>query len=202
MKNLLLIISMLCAIQPAQAVNTRSRMSLKDKAQLIDKAEKYLNSLTTIEGDFSQTNPTSSGYLTGKFYMSRPGKMLVKYQGDCGNRIVSDGTWLTVYDGKTKQSNATALKETPANLLLQEKIDFSGKVKVLHVKRDAGTLRIVLTKDGDSSAGFITFVFAENPMTLKQWIITDTKGNENRFTLINPKFNTKLAATLFQLPKN
>ncbi len=180
-----------------QNPRARGALSLQEQAKLLNRVEDYLNSIKTIEAEFSQTNPQGSGYLTGKIYIKRPGKMRVEYEPSCGNIITADGTWLNVYDAKTDQVNSSALKDTPADVLLREKVSLSGDLKIMHIKRDHGTVRVVMTKKGDTTGGYMTFVFTDEPLQLKQWIITDSKGNENRFSLLNAKFGGRFRDDLF-----
>lgn len=163
------------------------------------KYENYLNGLKTLSGEFTQTN--SKGHrASGTLHISRPGKMRLTYSPPSSLLIVSDGTWLITYDKQADETNYTSLDKTPAAFILRSHIRFSGDVAITNVvPRGKNTTEISLIRREDPEAGYITFVFENNPVSLKEWSIVDAQGVTTRVSLSNVRSNIPLPPGLFTI---
>lgn len=159
--------------------------------------ERYLNALKTLSGDFTQTNSKGST-VTGTIQISRPGKMRLTYNSPSSLLIVANGKWLITKDTESDQVDYVSLDKTPAAFILRPHIRFSGDVEITNVVPKGELTEISLIRKEEPDAGYITLVFQDNPIALKEWSVIDAQGVETRVTLSNLKSNVQLPADLFQ----
>jgi outer membrane lipoprotein-sorting protein len=158
--------------------------------------ERYLNQLKTLSGDFTQTNSKGST-VTGTIQISRPGKMRLNYDPPSSLLIVANGKWLITKDTESDQVDYVSLDKTPAAFILRPHIRFSGDVEITNVVPKGDLTEISLIRTEEPDAGYITLVFQDNPVALKEWSVVDAQGIETRVTLSNLKSNVQLPADLF-----
>jgi outer membrane lipoprotein-sorting protein len=125
---------------------------LLDPAQLatVQKVNLYFNSMTTLQGNFVQTDPDNKE-KHGKFYFERPGKVRFNYAPPSKLVIVSDGKYVAIEDYDMKTTDRYPIEMTPFRLLLSEKVDLIQEAHILSV--DEGPDAVVVTvedKTGDS----------------------------------------------------
>lgn len=166
--------------------------------------ENYLNSLKTLSGHFIQINShgqTSSGTIQiSRSGEMRFGKMRLTYNPPSPLLIVADGKWLVTKDRDADQVDYVSLENTPAAFILRPQIRFSGAdMEAINVVVKGKETEISLVRNEDPDGGYITLVFQENPMTLKEWRIVDAQGVETRVVLSNIKSNIPLPAELFNI---
>ena len=164
----------------------------------VHKYEQYLNGIKTLSGDFTQVN--SKGHsITGKIEMSRPGKMRLTYNPPSNLLIIANGKWLITIDRKADEVDYVSLENTPAAFILQPYIQFKGDVEVTTFIPKGETTEISLVRKEEPDAGYLTLVFKENPIALKEWSIIDAQGVETRVILSNTRSNINLAPELFMI---
>ncbi len=167
-------------------------------AEALKKAEAYLNGITTLKSRFIQVNPDGGNY-TGDLYISRPGRMRLVYDKPTPMLMVADGKFLIYVDTQMNDASHLDLDETPAGLLLKENLSFSDPtVKLLGVKRGAGTVEITAAMAKDPAAGKLTMVFSEGPFELRQWRVVDAQNKEVIVTLENAQKGVALDKALFR----
>jgi len=159
--------------------------------------EQYLNKLKTLSGDFIQTNSKGST-VTGTIQISRPGKMRLTYNPPSSLLIVANEKWLITKDTESDQVDYVSLDKTPAAFILRPHIRFSGDVEITNVVPKGDLTEISLIRKEEPDAGYITLVFQDNPIALKEWSVVDGQGVETRVTLSNLKSDVPLPADLFQ----
>lgn len=163
------------------------------------KYENYLNGLTTLSGNFTQTNSrgqTSSGTIQ----ISRPGKMRLTYNPPSGLLIVADGKWLITKDRIADEVDYVSLENTPAAFILRPQIRFGGDVAVTNIiPKDDNTTEVSLVRRDDQDAGYITLIFEDDPVSLKAWSVVDAQGVETRVTLSDVQANIPLSPGLFRI---
>ena len=80
---------------PAEAAGPRrATLSPQDRAD-VERAETYLNQITTLKARFLQLAP-HGGQAEGTAYFSRPGRMRLQYDPPSPMLVVADGTFLIV----------------------------------------------------------------------------------------------------------
>jgi outer membrane lipoprotein-sorting protein len=97
-------------------------------------------------------------------------------------------------DTQLDQVTNIPLSSTPLGLLLRAHIALSGDVTVTDVTRLPGQIQITLARTGSPGEGSLTLIFSDNPLTLREWAVTDAQGKETRVTL----FNVALGGTFDQ----
>jgi len=160
--------------------------------------ENYLNSIRTLAGEFTQVNSKGRS-VTGTIQISRPGKMRLEYNPPSPLLIVSDGKWLINYDKEADEVTYLTLEKTPAAFILRPNIRFSGDVAITGIvpREDSTAISLIRTEEPDE--GYITLVFNNNPIALKEWSVVDAQGIETRVILSNMKSNVQLPSGLFSI---
>ncbi|MBS0272411.1 MAG: outer membrane lipoprotein carrier protein LolA [Proteobacteria bacterium] len=159
--------------------------------------ENYLNNLKTLSGDFTQIN-SKGQTVTGTIQIARPGKMRLTYNPPSSLLIVADGKWLITKDREADQVDYVSLENTPAAFILRPHVRFSGDVEITNIVPKNGNMtEISLIRKEEPDAGYITLVFQDNPVALKEWSIVDGQGVETRVILSSIKSNIALPAQLF-----
>lgn len=159
----------------------------------------YLNSLTTVEADFTQVNADGS-ISTGKIYINRPGRVRFEYGPPDRSLVIAGGQQVAIFDAKSNQPpEQYPLKRTPLNLILAENIDL-GRAKMVVGHSEDGTSTRVRAQDPEHPEyGSIELVFTANPVELRQWIITDDLGSQTTVILGAMAKGGKMGARLFDI---
>ena len=159
----------------------------------------YLNSLQTATGAFVQIAPTGE-VSDGKFFISRPGKIRFEYTPPNPTLVVSDGTWVVVFDLRSCSQQTAPLSQTPLNLLLKDRVNLRTEGAVTKVESSDGQMKVTAIDPGAPNQGSITMVFSENPLELRQWIITDAEGQTTTVALSEVRRGGEISITKF-LPR-
>ena len=167
------------------------------KARGIERIERYLNELGTLQARFIQNNPDGTT-AEGVLYLQRPGKVRFEYDPPVPLLLVANGKWLTHVDKELKQVSNYPLDETPAHLLLREDIVFGKDLKVVNFWRGERVLRIRLADVRNPDVGSVTLTFSEEPLELRTWVVTDAQGLQTELALLNARFGVTLDASLFE----
>lgn len=161
-----------------------------------EKFETYLNSLKTLSGEFVQTN-SKGQRVTGTIQISRPGKMRLDYSLPSTLLIVADGKWLVTYDKEADETSYVSLENTPAAFILRPYIQFSGDVAITSIIPKGNATEISLIRKEEPDAGYISLVFTNNPVALKEWSVVDGQGIKTRVVLSGVETNIPLSPNLF-----
>ncbi len=157
---------------------------MDDKAT-IAKVESYFNGVTTVRARFTQANQDGT-VQGGVFTWWRPGRLRFQYDPPNGDYIVADGLLLHYWDDAVKNYSNTPIGTTLADFLLRKKIKLSGDLKVVSIRRPAkNKLLVTLVQTSNPEAGDLRLMFAENPMQLLKWRVTDGAGQITEVTLTN-----------------
>jgi outer membrane lipoprotein-sorting protein len=157
----------------------------------------YLNGITTAQSDFSQINADGS-ISTGKIFIKRPGRVRFEYAPPDQSLVLASGGQVAVFDDKSNQPpEQYPLKRTPLNLILAENVDL-GRAKMVRDHTADGTSTHIIAQDPDNPEyGTIELVFTDNPVALRQWVITDDLGQQTTVILGDLKSGGELNASLF-----
>jgi outer membrane lipoprotein-sorting protein len=172
----LLGLAALAAPLPAAAA-----LSASDQA-LVDKAVAYLQSMKSVKGRFVQTD--ARGVTTqGTIWLQRPGKARFAYDPPSGLTVVSDGARVSVADKRLKTFNQYPLSQTPLALLLAREIRLDRGVQVTEVERLSDGFRLTARDGRKKTRGQIMLTFADDPVRLVSWVVTDPQGGSTRVRL-------------------
>jgi outer membrane lipoprotein-sorting protein len=157
----------------------------------------YLNSITSAESDFSQINADGS-ISTGRIFIKRPGRVRFEYAPPDQSLVLASGGQVAIFDNKSNQPpEQYPLKRTPLNLILAEDVNL-GRARMVQGHTADGTSTRVLAQDPDNPEyGTIELVFTDNPIALRQWVITDDLGQQTTVILGDLKAGGDLKSSLF-----
>lgn len=194
----------LAAAPFATPVFAQGSLSAADKA-LVDRAVAYLEGLAEAKGRFVQTDHRGRS-TTGALYMKRPGKARFAYDPPSGLLVVSDGGVVSVQDKRLKTFDQYPLGATPLSLFLARNIRLDRGVAVTRVQRHADGFTITARDGKKEAAGQIALTFADSPLALTGWTVTDAQGRPTRVQLQGLQRAAGLDKSLFVLkdprPKN
>jgi outer membrane lipoprotein-sorting protein len=159
----------------------------------------YLNSLTTVEADFTQVN--SDGTIsTGKIFIRRPGRVRFEYAPPDRSLVIAGGQQVAIFDAKSNQPpEQYPLKRTPLNLILAQNIDLSRARMVVGHEADGTSTRVRAQDPENPEYGSIELVFTSNPVELRQWVITDDLGAQTTVILGELRKGGSMGASLFDI---
>jgi outer membrane lipoprotein-sorting protein len=165
----------------------------------LGKLSEYLNSLTTVEADFTQINADGT-IATGKIFIKRPGRVRFEYAPPDRSLVIAGGQQVAIFDAKSNQPpEQYPLKRTPLNVILAANIDL-GRAKMVVGHTEDGTSTRVRAQDPENPEyGSIELVFTPGPVELRQWIITDDLGDQTTVILGEMKKGGSLGASLFDI---
>ncbi len=167
---------------------------------LIKSAEKYLNSITGLDGQFIQTNGDQKD--TGTFSMLRPGKIRLDYSKN-PIQLISDGTDLYFFDKSLDQITTVPVSSTPAGILVRKNIDLdSADIVVEKTEKGANDFSLTMYMKDNEGAGNMTVYFDQNPVQLKSWTVIDALGNKTDVEFKNLKSRSSFGKDYFQLQRH
>ena len=170
-------------------------MSNQDRVDL-SRIEAYLDSVRSLKARFVQTAP--DGQITqGIALMQRPGRMRFQYDPPSPFLLVANYGILFFHDSQLNQTTNIPLSRTPLGILLGDHTTLSGDVAVTKFVRLPGQFQVSLVRSASPGEGTLTLVFADNPLTLRQWTVLDQQGKETRVTFTNMEVGANVDAKLF-----
>jgi outer membrane lipoprotein-sorting protein len=176
---------------PAQGQENGSR------ATTIKKVETYLNSIKSLRARFLQVSPNGE-FARGTVLISRPGKLRIEYDPPSPVLILTQGSYLMLFDKDLQSPSYTSLADSLAGFLVRPDIRLSGDVEVRKLQSAKGVTRVSIVRKESPDAGTLTLVFNDDPLSLRQWVIVDSQGGETRVSLVDPQFNIKIDPARFE----
>ncbi len=180
------------ASAPAQSAAALSQ----DDEATVARVSAYLNGVRSFEARFIQVSQNGN-IAEGRIYIQRPGRMRIEYKPPVPLLIVSTGKILILYDRQLDQVTHLPLSASPASFLLADKIRFSGRIRVIGVKRLNGRIYVSLTERGRPDKGSLHLVFVTKPLKLREWIVIDAQRRRTKVVLIDIREGVKLDPKLF-----
>ncbi len=167
---------------------------------LVKKAEVYLNSITGLSGQFSQT--ASGKKDSGNFSMLRPGRVRLDYN-KAPVQLISDGTDLYFFDKDLDQITTVPLTSTPAGILVRKNIDLQkADIAVTETKSDKNTFSLKMNIKGSEGLGNMFVVFDKEPVKLNSWVVTDATGVKTDVKFSGLKTKTDFGKNYFQIKRH
>jgi outer membrane lipoprotein-sorting protein len=176
------------AAAPAAPLNER---------QIVEKANAYFNGLSTMVGDFTQIGGDGRK-LTGKLYLSRPGRLRFEYDAPATLEVVADGNSVAVRDRKLATQDLYTIGQTPLKFLLSDRIDLTRDLTVTGVSKEGDGARITL-EDRSTLGGTskIVLTFDLSVEGLSQWRVVDPQGFLTTVMLSNVERGRRMDPKLF-----
>ena len=161
---------------------------------------KYLNGLSTLKTDFTQVNADGS-VSTGKLSISRPGRARFEYDPPDRSLVIAGSGSVAIFDAKSNQPpEQYPLAKTPLSLILANNINL-GRARMVVGHRQEDTATKVKAQDPDHPEyGTIELVFTDNPVALRQWVITDDMGQQTTVILGKLSTGASFTSRTFDIP--
>ena len=167
---------------------------------LVNSAEKYLNSVTGLTGDFVQT--TSGKRQTGTFSMLRPGRVRLDYK-DMPVQLIADGKDLYFFDKSLDQITTVPLTSTPAGILIRKNINLTNAdINVVDTADNKNTFSLKMNLRGQEGLGHMTVVFDKNPVKLNSWSVIDATGAQTDVSFRGLKAKNDFGKNYFQIQRH
>ena len=161
---------------------------------------KYLNSLKTVKGDFTQINDDGT-ISTGTIYIKRPGRIRFEYDPPAQALVMAGGGQVAIFDAKSNElPEQYPLKRTPLNLILKRNVNLGQARMVVGHGVDGNTTTVTAQDPEHPDYGNIKLVFSGPPVQLRQWVITSGDGTQTTVILGDADYKAQLAASLFSIP--
>lgn len=187
---LMLLAMLLAAVTAAAAAPTEQEQ--------IRRLEAYLNGIKTLQSKFYQASTTGEE-ASGTLSLDRPGRLRIEYDPPSPLLIIADGSFLITFDRKLQQATYLPLGQTPAAVLLDERVRLDGgDFRVAMVQADAASIRATIERKDSPAEGRLALVFHEAPLRLHQWEVTDAQGIVTAVVLDEPRFGVPLKRELFE----
>ena len=167
----------------------------------ITAAERFFNSLDTYRAQFVQISPEGS-HSKGWLWLQRPRYLRVEYASPTNLLLVANGTFLIFMDRDIDQVSKYSYGSGPFRFLLKDTVNLSEDMVVHAIDRNTNLLRLTLVDEDDFKAGSVTISFAEKPMSLVGWTVTDSKGLITEVTLHDHSFGMSLPKKLFRFTEH
>ena len=194
--------AVLLAIAPAMAQTPPSGgpapLSVEDQA-LADQAVAYLQALAQAKGRFEQTDYRGA-VSRGEIYLDRPGKARFAYDPPSSLLVVADGRKVSVVDPRLGTVNRYPLGATPLGLFLAKKVQIGSGVLITGVQRAADGFSLIARDARHPARGEIALSFSQDPMRLRAFSMTDSRGRTTRLALTALEPTSGLSASLFESP--
>jgi outer membrane lipoprotein-sorting protein len=168
-------------------------------AKALAEVGRAVNAITRLQGQFRQTNPDAS-VVTGKFYLSRPGKVRFEYDAPSPLLLLADGRNVILHDRRLRTTDRYPLRQTPLYFLLKAKVDLAKDVRVTAVETRGDKLAITLTDAKREADGALSLIFNQPDMQLLEWTLRDRQGRATRVQLLDAQMGPAISAALFADP--
>ncbi len=168
--------------------------------ELVNSAEKYLNSVTGLDGKFVQT--ANGKQQAGQFSMLRPGRVRLDYD-NMPVQLISDGQDLYFFDKSLDQITTVPVTSTPAGILVRKNIDLkNADINVVETIDYENSFALKLNLKGQEGLGYMTVVFDKKPVKLNSWTVVDATGATTDVAFRALKEKTNFGKNYFQIQRH
>lgn len=174
------------------------------------RVQKFYDGTKTFRASFKQVyfikvqnkKKTSSG----KVVFEKPGKMSFTYDSPNGNRVVSDGKVIKVYEKEAEQMYETPVKKSQypaalAFLMGEGKLAKDFTLKLLDsstMKFEGGYVLQCVPKEASPAYQKMLLYVDGETAQVRRVLILDAQGNKNRFDFSSPVLNKPVDKSEFE----
>ncbi|HCQ70702.1 MAG: outer membrane lipocarrier LolA family protein [Alphaproteobacteria bacterium] len=166
----------------------------------VQKAEHYLDTMTTAKARFVQTAHNGM-QLVGTFFLDRPGKLRFEYDDPIEDFVMADGYFIYFYDSELGEQMNMPIGQSLADFILRKEISFSDDVIVSDVSRTHDLLQVKLVQKSDPESGSLILGFREEPFALKKWRVVDAQNLITEVELFYLETGIELDQDMFRYSK-
>src|SRR3974390_1670270 len=180
--------------QPGRSVTLKP-----EQRAIVDKVNKYLTSVQTLQGKFVQVG-SDGRRTTGDFYLSKPGRVRFEYDDPSPIELVADGTSVVVRDRRLATQDVYPLSQTPLRFLLADRVDLTKDTHLVSVYSDDVFVTVVVEeKNGIVGTSRLMIMFSAKDMQLKQWTVTDPQGYDTTVAVYNLDTSKRPDPSMFKI---
>ena len=161
----------------------------------------YVNSLTTLQGRFTQIGP-GGNFTEGEFFLQRPGKIRFDYAPPNPVLVISDGWWVGIEDRKKKRTEKYPLATTPLSILLDDEVDLVADTKIVAFDESEDVVSLTLEDSVGTATGLLTLYFGKPDLSLQQWTVIDAQGLQTEVSLFDLVKGGTFEPSLFRIDDN
>jgi len=186
----------------AVAKKINPQAAAPDQKEALQRVDAYLNALRVMSGSFTQVNPDGTR-STGKFWISKPGKLRFQYAPPSPVELVADGRSVAVRDRKLNTQDLYFIGQTPLRFLLADRIDLISDTRVVGVSVGPEWVTVIL-EEGSTIGGRarIQLMFSAADYSLKQWTVTDAQGYETTVAIFDVDTTSRPSDKLFRIDEH
>ena len=179
-------------------------------ATVVNQVQSFYNATSSFTSDFNQSFVVKAYNMTktshGRVTFVKPGKMDWTYDDPPGNRVVSDGTTLSVYEAANKQmyEQPVGTSQYPAALSfltgqgsLTDSFNFELRAGAGEMNFPGGYVLIGTPKVPTAAYDKVLFYVDMQTFQIRRVLIRDGQGNRNKFDFVNPNVNTPVDPNQF-----
>ena len=187
--------------QPAPAAQTTA---------MVNKVQAFYDKTTSFQSPFTQEYFVKSHNLRkeskGDVTFEKPGKMDWQYATPAGNRVVSDGAVLKVYEAANKQMFEQNVDKSQYPAALSFLVG-GGKLDTIFdfqmyagatMNFPGGDVLVGTPKQATPAYTKVLFYVDSASSQVRRVLIVDGQGNRNRFDFETPKVNVPVAPDRFK----
>ena len=156
----------------------------------------YLQAFDSLKSDFIQVN-NNGNVLSGKIYISRPGKVRVEYN-EIPLLIISNGKKIASINKELDSITFYRIQDIPLAPLLFKNFSLNN-IKILEYSDIENQLRIRFKEKDKENSGFIDVLFEKNTFSLKKWIVFNNQMKKTEVLLENLTLNEKVEKKNFRI---
>jgi outer membrane lipoprotein carrier protein len=172
--------------------------------QVASRVQAFYNQTRTFQARFQQDYTVKAfnkrKRSTGQVSFERPGKMSWKYDTPNGNRVVSNGSTLKVYEKDNKQMFEQPINDSQypaalAFLMGRGDLKKTFTLRLLDAKRmnfEGGYVLEGTPKSPTPAYQKVLMYVDASTAQVRRMLILDAQGNRNMFTFDNPVVNTNI----------
>ena len=177
-------------------------LALPARAEIpVSAISQYLNGFRTAQAEFTQINADGT-ISTGDLSLRRPGRARFDYDPPNAGLVIAGGRQVAVFDPVSNTApEQYPLSRTPLSLILADRVNLGRSGMVV---RHAGTgtqTAITLQDPANPQFGNIELVFTPDPVTLRQWVITDDSGQKTTVILGDMATGVSMGNGRFSIPQ-
>ena len=159
----------------------------------------YFNAFRTAEAEFTQVNADGT-ISTGTLYIHRPNRVRFEYDEPADQLVMAGGGQVAVFDGRGSGApEQYPLARTPLKIILADPVDLTRERMVTGHMSDGTTTTITAQDPENPGYGNIQLVFTDDPVQLRQWIVTNGAGERTTVILGEMTTGARLPPRLFSI---
>lgn len=195
---------------PAQPPAAEPPAAEPSAAEIAERVQRFYDGTKTFQAKFRQIYKTKIQNVTkvssGKVAFAKKSKLSFRYEAPAGNRVVSDGTVIRIYEKENQQMYETkvAKSQYPAALAFLEgsgKLvrDFElRKLDARQMKVDNGFVLEAVPKEATPAYKKLILYVDGATAQVRRVLVLDEQGNKNRFDFERPVINQPVPDSEFQ----